>query len=30
MISGNFIKPSLKFSNKNIDFVYIWKENEEP
>ena len=29
-IQGDFIKPTLKFSKKNIAFKYIWKKDQKP
>ena len=29
-IQGDFIKPTLKFSKKNISFKYIWKKDQNP
>lgn len=29
-LEGQFIKPVLQFSKKNLEFKYIWNKNEEP
>jgi hypothetical protein len=29
-LEGNFIKPVLQFSKKNLEFKYVWNKLEEP